>query len=109
MCEEATVQEAQKAKALWKMKAAKEVGEEYYDTTRVDMRCTSSGCMHGPGPGSKISLSLQDWELAKVALCCHIGTCCARKWMRLGSGCTQQEACCHGMSALRSPWTGRDS
>ena len=32
------------------------------------MRCTSSGCM---GPGDKISLFLQDWELAKVALCPH--------------------------------------
>ena len=29
-------QEAQKAKALWKMKAAKEAGEEYYDPTRKD-------------------------------------------------------------------------
>ena len=29
-------QEAQKAKALWKMKAAKEAGEEYYDSTRKD-------------------------------------------------------------------------
>ena len=28
--------EAQKAKALWKMKAAKEAGEEYYDPTRED-------------------------------------------------------------------------
>ena len=27
-------QEAQKAKALWKMKAAEEAGEEYYDPTR---------------------------------------------------------------------------
>ena len=24
------------------------------------------------GPGDKISLSLQDWELAKVALTCHV-------------------------------------
>ena len=31
-----TPQEAQKAKALWKMKAAKDAGEEYYDPTRVD-------------------------------------------------------------------------
>ena len=29
-------QEAQKAKALWKMKAAKDPGEEYYDPTRED-------------------------------------------------------------------------
>ena len=29
-------QEAQKAKALWKMKAAKEVGEECYDPKRED-------------------------------------------------------------------------
>ena len=29
-----TPQEAQKAKALWKMKAAKDAGEEYYDSTR---------------------------------------------------------------------------
>ena len=29
-------QEAQKAKALWKMKASKETGEEYYDPTRAD-------------------------------------------------------------------------
>ena len=29
-------QEAQKAKALWKMKAAKDAGEEYYDLTRED-------------------------------------------------------------------------
>ena len=28
--------EAQNAKALWKMKAAKEAGEEYYDPTRED-------------------------------------------------------------------------
>ena len=29
--------------------------------------------------------------------------------MRPGSGCGYREACCHGMSALLSPWTGRDS
>ena len=29
-------QEAQKAKALWKVKAAKDAGEEYYDPTRDD-------------------------------------------------------------------------
>ena len=29
-------QEAQKAKALWKMKAAKDAGEEYYDPTSED-------------------------------------------------------------------------
>ena len=29
-------QEAQKAKALWKMKAAKDAGEEYNDPTRED-------------------------------------------------------------------------
>ena len=29
-------QEAQKAKALWKMKAAKDAGEEYYDPTREE-------------------------------------------------------------------------
>ena len=29
-------QEAQKAKALWKMKAATEAGEQYFDTTRED-------------------------------------------------------------------------
>ena len=29
-------QEAQKAKPLWKIKAAKDAGEEYYDPTRED-------------------------------------------------------------------------
>ena len=29
-------QEAQKAKYLWKMKAARDAGEEYYDPTRKD-------------------------------------------------------------------------
>ena len=29
-------QEAHKAKALWKMKAAKDAGEEYYDQERAD-------------------------------------------------------------------------
>ena len=29
-------QEAQNAKALWKMKAAKDAGEKYYDPTRED-------------------------------------------------------------------------
>ena len=29
-------QEAHKAKALWKMKAAKDAGEDYYDPTRED-------------------------------------------------------------------------
>ena len=29
-------QEAQKAKARWKMKAAKDAGEEYYDPTHAD-------------------------------------------------------------------------
>ena len=29
-------QEGQKAKALWKIKAAKDAGEEYYDPTRED-------------------------------------------------------------------------
>ena len=33
------------------------------------MRCTSSGCMWS---GDKISLFLQDWELAKMALSCHM-------------------------------------
>ena len=39
------------------------------------------------GPGDKISLFLKDWELAKVALSCHMGpwTCSARKCMRPGS------------------------
>ena len=32
------------------------------------MRCTSSGCM---GPVTR-SLCLQDWEMAKVALSCHM-------------------------------------
>ena len=32
--EQELVHMCQKAKALWKMKAAKEVGEEYYDPTR---------------------------------------------------------------------------
>ena len=32
--------------------------------TWATMSCTSSGCM---GPGDKISLCLQNWELAKVA------------------------------------------
>ena len=30
------LQEAKKAKALWKMKVAKEAGEEYYDPMRED-------------------------------------------------------------------------
>ena len=34
------------------------------------MRCTSSGCM-GPVTRS-LSLCLQDWEVAKVALSCHM-------------------------------------
>ena len=29
-------QEAQKARALWKMKTAKDAGEEYYDPTREE-------------------------------------------------------------------------
>ena len=33
------------------------------------MRCTSSGCI---GPGGKISVFLKEWELAKVALSCHM-------------------------------------
>ena len=28
--------------------------------------------------------------------------------MRPGSGCGYREACCHGISTLLSPWTGRD-
>ena len=32
-------------------------------------RCMSLGCM---GPGDNISLFLKDWELAKVALSCHM-------------------------------------
>ena len=32
-------------------------------------RCTSSGCV---GPVTRISLFMQDWELAKVALSCHM-------------------------------------
>ena len=32
------------------------------------------------GSGDKISLCLQDWEMAKVSLSCHMPrTCCARK------------------------------
>ena len=39
------------------------------------------------GPSDKISLFLQDWELARVALSCHMPwTCCARRCMRPGSG-----------------------
>ena len=35
-------QEAQKAKALWKMKAAEEAGEAHYDPTREDNPNTSN-------------------------------------------------------------------
>ena len=62
------------------------------------------------GPGGKISFLLKDWDLAKVALSCHMALdmLCQEVqeawWWVLLRG-----ACCHGMSALLSPWTGRDS
>ena len=53
------------------------------------------------GPGGKISLFLEDGELAKVASGCH---------MALDMLCQEvHEACCHGMSAVLSPWTGCDT
>ena len=54
------------------------------------------------GFGDKISFFLQDLELAKVALSCHMAwTCCARKCMRPGwlvRGC--QKALCHNRESL---------
>ena len=49
------------------------------------------------GLGDKLSLFLQEWELAKVALSCH---------MALDMLCQEMHEACHGMSALLSPWTG---
>ena len=38
-------------------------------TVRATVRCTSPGCM---GLVTRSSLLLEDWELARVALSCHI-------------------------------------
>ena len=53
----------------------------------------------------KISLFLEDWELAKVASSCHTPLDMLRQEMQEA----YREACCHGMSALLSPWMGRHS
>ena len=55
-----------KAKLCRKTKVCLPVALE--EATLATMRCTSSVCMGG----DKISLFLQDWELAKVALSCHM-------------------------------------
>ena len=62
------------------------------------------------GPGGKISLFLQDWELAKVALSCHMAwICCARKCMRPGSWtAAAKRPFVTARNALLSPWTGCD-
>ena len=60
------------------------------------------------GSGDKISLFLQDWEFGQVAPSCHMALEMLYQEMRPGSGCGYREASCHGMSALLSPWTGRD-
>ena len=62
------------------------------------------------GPGDKISLLLQDWELAKVALSCHMALdmlCQEMHEAWLWEWC-YREACCHGMSVVLSPCTGCD-
>ena len=46
------------------------------------------------GPGDKISLFLQDLELARVALSCHIAL--------------QRSLCVTARQAFLSPWTGCD-
>ena len=63
------------------------------------------------GPGGKISLFLKDWELAKVALNGHMALdmLCQEMPRGLVVGWCYREACCHGMSAFLSPWTGCDS
>ena len=38
-------------------------------TMCATVRCAASGCF---GPGDKVSLFLEDWELARVALSCHV-------------------------------------
>ena len=62
------------------------------------------------GPGDKISLFLQDWELAKVALGClmALDMLCQEltgPWYRVRR-C--QSALCHSKKSLLSPWTGYD-
>ena len=44
-----------------------------------------------------------------MVLSCHMALDMLCQEMRPGSGRGHREACCHGMSALLSPWTERDS
>ena len=70
----------------WKMGCPKSpIWESEGEAWLEDESVSSSGSREGNvcndalhviglyGPGGKISLFLQDWELAKVALSCHIG------------------------------------
>ena len=64
------------------------------------------GCM------GLVTKSLNSWRIGSWQRWLWVATwprtCCARKCMRPGSRCGYREACCHGMSPLLSPWTGRD-
>ena len=56
-------------------------------------------------------LFLEDRELAKVALSCHVALDLLCQEMHEGwlSGDATERPLCHGMSAVLSPWTGCDS
>ena len=47
--------------------------------------------------GDKISLLLEDWALARVALSCHIALDMHEAWLL---GCYCQEALCHSKKSL---------
>ena len=54
------------------------------------------------GPGDKISLFLKDWELAKVALSCHMALdmLCQEMQGAWWRGCRYLEALCHSKRTL---------
>ena len=61
--------------------------------------------------GEKISLFLEDWELARVALSCHIALdmLCQEMHEAWLLGCLCQEALGQSEKALLSPWAGCDN
>ena len=54
------------------------------------------------GPGDKISIFFKDWELAKVALSCHLALdmLCQETHEAWKLGCRCQEAICHSKKSL---------
>ena len=84
-----------------------------YGVSRENNVC--NGALHVIGlygPGDKISLFLEDWQLARVALSLHIALDMLREEMhetRLLGGCCQRSLCVTARLAFLSRWMGCDT